>query len=86
MNCPACAHANRPGAKFCEECAAPLPRACASCGSELRPNAKFCDECGAPAGAAGDTVKVHWADPPPNSVDGLQFNDVISTAESDCNN
>jgi class 3 adenylate cyclase len=52
VNCPACAHANRPGAKFCEECAAALPRACGSCGSELRPSAKFCDECGAPTGAA----------------------------------
>ena len=53
MHCPACRHENRPGAKFCEECAAPLPRACASCGSELRPTAKFCDECGAPvAGSA----------------------------------
>jgi class 3 adenylate cyclase len=50
--CPACAHENRPGAKFCEECAAPLPRACASCGCELRPTAKFCDECGAPASGA----------------------------------
>jgi len=51
MNCPACAHANRPGAKFCEECAAALPRACASCGAELRATAKFCDECGAPVAA-----------------------------------
>ena len=49
MICPSCAHENRQGAKFCEECAAPLRHACASCGSELRPTAKFCDECGAPA-------------------------------------
>jgi class 3 adenylate cyclase len=52
VNCPVCAHENRPGAKFCEECAAPQKRACASCGSELRPSAKFCDECGTPVGAA----------------------------------
>jgi len=50
--CPACTHENRSGAKFCEECAAPLARACASCGFQLRPAARFCDECGAPAGAA----------------------------------
>jgi class 3 adenylate cyclase/tetratricopeptide (TPR) repeat protein len=51
MNCVACHHENRPGAKFCEECAAPLKRACASCGAELRPTAKFCDECGQSVGA-----------------------------------
>jgi len=28
MNCPRCQHDNRPGAKFCEECAAPLGRRC----------------------------------------------------------
>ena len=27
MNCPRREHDNRPGAKFCEECAAPLARA-----------------------------------------------------------
>lgn len=47
MTCPACGHENRPVAKFCEDCAAPISRLCASCGSELRPTAKFCDECGA---------------------------------------
>ncbi len=52
MNCSACNHENRPGAKFCEECAAPLKRLCAGCGAELRPTAKFCDECGAPTAAA----------------------------------
>ena len=57
MTCPACAHENRPGAKFCEECAAPLKRACASCGCELRPSAKFCDECGTPATGAATTPR-----------------------------
>ena len=52
MNCPACQHENREGAKFCEECASPLKRTCTGCGSPLRPGAKFCDECGAPAAAA----------------------------------
>jgi class 3 adenylate cyclase len=47
MKCPACQHDNREGAKFCEECAAPLKRSCSRCGSELRPTAKFCDDCGA---------------------------------------
>jgi len=51
MTCPACGHENRPGARFCEECAAPQKRVCASCGAEARPTAKFCDECGSPLGA-----------------------------------
>jgi len=61
LNCPACAHENRPGAKFCEQCAAPLPRLCASCGAELRPNAKFCDECGAALSAAAAARPVESA-------------------------
>ncbi len=51
MTCTACGHENRPGAKFCEECAGPLKRLCASCGLELRPTAKFCDACGASVSA-----------------------------------
>jgi class 3 adenylate cyclase len=52
MKCPSCSHENRAGAKFCEECAARLKRACAGCGAELRPTAKFCDECGANTGSS----------------------------------
>jgi class 3 adenylate cyclase/tetratricopeptide (TPR) repeat protein len=50
MKCPRCQHENRPGAKFCEECAAPLARACANCGAQLSATAKFCSECAHPAG------------------------------------
>ncbi len=57
MTCAGCGHENRSGAKFCEECAAPLPRVCAGCGSALRPTAKFCDECGAPASGARSEAK-----------------------------
>jgi len=57
MTCTACGHANRPGAKFCEECATPLARRCASCGSELRPTAKFCDECGEQVGGRGSRLR-----------------------------
>ncbi len=42
MKCPRCRHENEAGAKFCEECAAPLARACATCGRPLSPTAKFC--------------------------------------------
>ena len=51
MKCTKCGHENRSGAKFCEECAAPLARSCAGCGAQLSPTAKFCSECGHPASA-----------------------------------
>jgi len=50
MKCPRCQHENEAGAKFCEECAAPLARACAQCGRLLSPTAKFCPECAHPTG------------------------------------
>jgi class 3 adenylate cyclase/tetratricopeptide (TPR) repeat protein len=46
MKCPKCQHENILEAKFCEECAAPLARACANCGSEVSATAKFCSQCG----------------------------------------
>jgi class 3 adenylate cyclase len=52
MQCVRCHHENRPGAKFCEECATPLARTCANCGAPLTPTAKFCAECAHPAGQA----------------------------------
>jgi len=50
MLCVRCQHENRAGAKFCEECAAPLARRCANCRAELSPTAKFCSECAQPIG------------------------------------
>jgi class 3 adenylate cyclase/tetratricopeptide (TPR) repeat protein len=50
LKCPRCRHENDAGAKFCEECAAPLARACARCGRALSPTAKFCSECAHPTG------------------------------------
>ena len=52
MKCSRCQHDNRHGAKFCEECAAPLERACASCGALVSAGAKFCPECAFPVGKA----------------------------------
>ena len=49
MQCFKCQHVNPAGAKFCEECAAPLARTCTHCGQPLSPTAKFCPECGQPA-------------------------------------
>ena len=50
MRCPKCRHENEDGAKFCEECAAPLGRTCAKCGRRLSPKARFCPECAEPTG------------------------------------
>jgi class 3 adenylate cyclase/tetratricopeptide (TPR) repeat protein len=48
MHCSSCGSDNPAGAKFCMECAAPLPRRCPSCGTENPPQAKFCAECATP--------------------------------------
>jgi class 3 adenylate cyclase len=58
MTCPRCRYENEAGAKFCEECATPLARACAKCGRTLSPTAKFCLECAHPTGSS--------APPPPS--------------------
>jgi class 3 adenylate cyclase/tetratricopeptide (TPR) repeat protein len=50
MKCAQCHHENESGAKFCEECAAPLRRACTNCGRHLSATAKFCPECAHPTG------------------------------------
>jgi class 3 adenylate cyclase len=63
MKCPRCQHENRPGAKFCEECAAPLARVCANCGAQLSPTAKFCSECAHPAGQAAASASPRFAAP-----------------------
>jgi class 3 adenylate cyclase/tetratricopeptide (TPR) repeat protein len=50
MKCPRCKRENDVGAKFCEECAAPL-RTCTNCGRQLSQAAKFCPECAHPTGS-----------------------------------
>jgi hypothetical protein len=56
--CPVCAHTNRPGVSFCENCAAPLAGegpTCPQCGHPNRPGVSFCEGCAAPlAGATKD--------------------------------
>jgi class 3 adenylate cyclase/tetratricopeptide (TPR) repeat protein len=56
MQCPRCQHEAPPRAKFCPECAAPLPARCAKCENELPAAAKFCPQCAAPVGAASDAA------------------------------
>jgi class 3 adenylate cyclase len=66
VRCAQCQHDNRPGAKFCEECGAPLERAeraCANCGAELTSTAKFCSECAHPTTGPAH-VRSQASDPP----------------------
>src|SRR5262245_32881803 len=48
MRCPACGNENRAGAKFCNECASPLPAPCPACGASNPAGSKFCNECATP--------------------------------------
>jgi len=57
MKCARCGHENEAGARFCEECAAPLARTCTNCSRPLSPQARFCPECAHPtAGAYAATI------------------------------
>src|SRR5262249_48828913 len=56
MQCPRCQHEPPPRAKFCPECATPLPARCAKCEGELPVAAKFCPQCAAPVGAPPDAA------------------------------
>lgn len=58
MLCPRCQHENEAGAKFCEECAAPLARMCVNCGRQLSSTAKFCPECAHPTELSAATPSV----------------------------
>ena len=44
MKYPRCQHENRSGAKFCEECAAPLARTCSNYGSQLSATATLAEQ------------------------------------------
>jgi class 3 adenylate cyclase/tetratricopeptide (TPR) repeat protein len=56
MKCPRCQHDNPQGARFCEECAAPLARTCSNCGTALSASAKFCHACAHPVAAGAGTL------------------------------
>src|SRR3981081_3542507 len=45
--CSRCGAQNRPGRKFCAQCAAGLAISCPECGGANQPGEKFCGECGA---------------------------------------
>src|ERR1700745_2417431 len=53
MRCARCQADHAPGAKFCPQCGAGLPRPCPACGHANDAAAKFCIECGSALGPAG---------------------------------
>jgi hypothetical protein len=57
MKCPECQHENSPEAKFCEQCAAVLGRACAQCGAQASSTAKFCAQCGHPLKPVAEALR-----------------------------
>ena len=63
MKCPRCQHDNPTGAKFCEECAAPVAQRCTNCGTELSPSAKFCPECAHPTGTSRSVPTTRFESP-----------------------
>ena len=63
MRCPICGTQNPAGAKFCNECGAPLlSHSCPACGAINRPNARFCNECGTPLPALPEGM-ADWSPP-----------------------
>src|SRR6476659_1433931 len=55
MTCTHCVTANDDGARFCEECGAPLAEACPACGVAIKPGARFCRSCGTALNATAAT-------------------------------
>lgn len=55
MKCPNCGAENKPGLRFCEQCATPLAaekpkpaQACSRCGAQNASGLRFCEQCAAP--------------------------------------
>src|SRR5262245_7934195 len=68
MKCLACGHENREGAKFCNECAAPLPTPCPDCGAANPAGAKFCNECAAPLSGGAPPASPAFKSPTPTPL------------------
>jgi class 3 adenylate cyclase/tetratricopeptide (TPR) repeat protein len=79
MKCPKCQHENALEAKFCEECAAALARACVNCGSPVSYTAKFCTQCGRPVQPIADNTRFAS----PRSYTPQHLIDKILTSKAD---
>jgi double zinc ribbon protein len=84
MKCPSCGHENREGAKFCNECAAPLPMPCPACGAPNPVAAKFCNECAAPVTGGARPAPQAFTSPTqtPLSYSPLHLAEKILTSRS----
>ncbi len=60
VGCSRCGRINRPDARFCAGCAAPVVASCRTCGRDLAHDARFCDQCGAPVDVrtSDDNVRI----------------------------
>src|SRR6266511_1369341 len=65
MQCPRCGHACAYGARFCDQCGAPLALVCPGCGATNSDNAKFCSNCGTvlPTKASGGSASAKDSTP-----------------------
>jgi class 3 adenylate cyclase len=77
-----CRHENEEGAKFCEECAAPLGRTCAKCGRPLSPTAKFCPGCAHPAALSSETLATTARPSSPESYTPKHLAEKILTSKA----
>src|SRR6516164_2516819 len=78
MRCAKCGTDNREDAKFCKDCAAPIPAECSNCGAAIQHGSKFCDECGVSLPVAASKSKVQ-TEPMP-AVRGLTEAPVANSA------
>jgi class 3 adenylate cyclase len=73
MDCPACGHENRSGARFCGNCAAQLTGdvPCPNCGAANPAAQRFCDACGgALRGESASVSAEKTAAPPAPAIPG----------------
>jgi class 3 adenylate cyclase/tetratricopeptide (TPR) repeat protein len=70
VDCPACGHRNRPEARFCGDCGAPLSGSlrCPGCGAENPGGQRFCDDCGRQLEPAGEGPPARRAPQPRSAI------------------
>ncbi|HYN70345.1 MAG TPA: adenylate/guanylate cyclase domain-containing protein, partial [Candidatus Eisenbacteria bacterium] len=78
MICPNCATENRPGRKFCVQCATPLELACPNCGAAYDPGDAFCGECATPLGTSAVPAAAAQARPQAAPIATLGSSGAIS--------
>ncbi|MBF6606132.1 MAG: AAA family ATPase [Chloroflexi bacterium] len=55
MVCASCGTENKPGRRFCAQCASPLAAPCSRCGAANDPGDRFCGQCASPLEAEPTT-------------------------------